>query len=329
MDAARTPPHLSMKLHQIRYLVALAECGSVRAAARTLGVTQAAVTQGLRELEEAHRLPLFQRHSSGMVLTAAGQVLLRHAQLVTGQLEQAEAEIAALRDPQAHIRLSVAVTPWIAHSLLPPVLASFRAELPQVRLELFEGLSAVALPRLREGSIDLLIGRVPTGSAAQDLHATPLFRYEAAVVARTEHPLVQARSLHELHDCDWLLNYTPSEESAIFEKLFLRHGIAVPTRRIHLVHSASLLLHLVAHSDMVSFCPWPLIETEGPHGRITPLRLQEPFEPHTAGVLQRGHGPLPFAAQRFVAHLLQQVHACQHTADPQLQRVFRSIDVLD
>lgn len=189
-------------------------------------------------------------------------------------------------------------------------------------------MSAVALPRLRQGSIDLLIGRLPTGSAAQDLHATPLFRYEAAVVARTGHPLAQARSLHELHGCDWLLNYTPSEENGIFEKLFVRHGIAVPVRRIHLVHSAALLLHLVARSDMISFCPWPLIETEGPHGRITPLRLREPFEPHVTGVLQRGHGPLPHAAQRFVAHLMHQVHACRATTDPQLQRMFRSIDVL-
>ncbi|MBL8357875.1 MAG: hypothetical protein JNM01_24115 [Delftia acidovorans] len=93
-------------------------------------------------------------------------------------------------------------------SLLPHVLRAF-AEQSQERLELFEGLSAVAHPRLREGTLDLLIGRMPSAPSGGDLHGTPLFRYDATVVARAGHPLAGARSLAELMDCDWLLNYTP------------------------------------------------------------------------------------------------------------------------
>ena len=318
----------AMKLHQMRYLVAVAGCGSVRAASRALGVTQSAITQALRELEEGHRLALFERQSSGIALTPAGHALLRHAQLITAQIAQAEDEMARLRDHGAATRLSVGVTPWVGQSLLPHVLRAFRAELPQVRLELFEGLSAVAHPRLREGTLDLLIGRVPQGASAGDLHGTPLLRYEATVVARAGHPLAGARSLAALTDCDWLLNYTPPEEEALVQRIFLRHGLPAPAGRIHLVHSASLLLHLVAHSDMLSFCPWPLIECGAPQGRIVPLALQEPFEPHTVGVVQRGHGRLPWVAERFVHHLMEQVRACRHSPDPVLQRVFRSIDVL-
>ncbi|AOV06132.1 hypothetical protein HMPREF9701_02928 [Delftia acidovorans CCUG 274B] len=318
----------AMKLHQMRYLVAVAGCGSVRAASRALGITQSAITQALRELEEGHRLALFERQSSGIVLTPAGRTLLRHAQLITGQMAQAEDEMARLRDTCAVARLCVGVTPWVGQSLLPHVLRAFRAELPQVRLELFEGLSAVAHPRLREGTLDLLIGRVPSGPSGGDLHGTPLFRYDATVVARTGHPLAGARSLAELMDCDWLLNYTPPEEDDLVRRLFLRHGLPVPVGHIHLVHSASLLLHLIAHSDMLSFCPWPLIESGVPQGTLVPLSLREQFEPHTVGVVQRGHGPLPWVAERFVHHLMEQVHACRHSPDPVLQRVFRSIDVL-
>jgi DNA-binding transcriptional LysR family regulator len=324
----RTDASPAMKLHQMRYLVAVAGCGSVRGASRALGITQSAITQALRELEEGHRLALFERQSSGIALTPAGRALLRHAQLITGQMAQAEEEMARLRDTGAAARLSVGVTPWVGQSLLPHVLRAYRAELPQVRLELFEGLSAVAHPRLREGTLDLLIGRVPSGPSGGDLHAVPLFRYEATVVARAGHPLAGTRSLAGLMGCDWLLNYTPPEEEDLVGRLFLRHGLPVPAGHIHLVHSASLLLHLVAHSDMLSFCPWPLIESGVPQGTLMPMPLREQFEPHTVGVVQRGHGPLPWVAERFVHHLMEQVHACRHSPDPVLQRVFRSIDVL-
>lgn len=314
-----------MKLHQIRYLIAVAECGSVRAAARGLGVTQAAITQGLRELEEEQQLPLFERQATGMALTLAGRALLRHAQLIHTQMEQAEAEMAQLRHCGAQTPLSVAVTPWLAQSLLPEVLRRFREELPQVRLELFDGLSALAHPRLRSGTLDLLVGRITP--ACSDLHATPLFRYELAVVARAGHPLSGARSLEQLLDSDWLLNYTPPEADTLMQGLFLCHDMPVPPR-IHLAHSPSLLLELIAHSDMLSFVPWPLIEALGMQGRIVPLPLQQSFAPRTAGLVQRGTGALSWPAQRFVAHLLSVVHDCAHSPDPMVQRVLRSIDLL-
>ena len=74
-----------------------------------------------------HRLALFERQSSGIVLTPAGRTLLRHAQLITGQMAQAEDEMARLRDTCAVARLCVGVTPWVGQSLLPHVRWPVRA----------------------------------------------------------------------------------------------------------------------------------------------------------------------------------------------------------
>lgn len=317
-----------MKLHQIRYLVAVAEHGSIRAAARALGMTQAAVTQGVRELEADCRLPLLVRRSSGIALTEAGKALLQHAHIIVEQIGKAEAEMARQRDAGAASRLSIGVTPWVAHSLLPLALQAFRREMPQVQIELFEGLSAVAHPKLREGALDLLIARIPSAQALGDLQATPLFAYESTVTARAGHPRAQARTLAELLDCDWLLNYTPQEQEALFHQLFGQHGLPVPRQRIHMAHSATLMLHLVGQSDMLTFCPWPLIEAEGARGRLVPLPLRESFTPHTVGILRRRHDSLSWAAQRFLAHFSEQVQLGKTSSDPALQRVFRSIEVL-
>ncbi|HSV47877.1 MAG TPA: LysR family transcriptional regulator, partial [Ramlibacter sp.] len=260
-----------MKVHQLRYLAAVASEGSIRAAARALGLTQATVTQGLRELEAHAQVALFSRHGGGVAFTPAGQELLDHAQRVLQQLRQAEAALTRHRDTGAWQRLSVAVTPWVAQTLLPKIIPEFRRELPHVQLELFDGLSSLGYPKLREGSLDLMIGRVGPAEALQGLQAQPLFRYDMTVVARRGHPRADAQSIAQLLDDDWVLNFAPGESDAMMDNLFGQHGHAAPTRRIQLVHSAALMLSLVSRSDMLSICPWPLVETDGVRDAIAAL----------------------------------------------------------
>src|SRR5687768_16001524 len=103
-----------MKLHQLRYLVFVASEGGIRAASRALGVSQATVTQGLRELEAAAQVALFTRHGGGVAFTAAGQELLEHAQRVLAGLRQAEEAMTRHRNQDERQRLSVSITPWVA-----------------------------------------------------------------------------------------------------------------------------------------------------------------------------------------------------------------------
>ncbi|MFI5447907.1 LysR family transcriptional regulator [Polaromonas sp. UC242_47] len=317
-----------MKLHQLRYLVSIADCGSIRAASRTLGVTQAAITKGLRELEAECGVALFERNSSGISFTEAGRALQQHAHLVVEQMAKAGEDMAQRRNPTAAARLSIGVTPWIAQALLPRVLHSFRAEMPHVQLELFEGLSAVAYPRLRDGAIDLLLGRIPQGKLLTDLDVVPLFSYSATVVARAGHPQEKARSIHELADEEWILNFTQEEQSAWQHDLFLQHGAPLP-KRIHIAHSASLMLNMVQHSDMLTLCPWPLVETDLlRNAGVQALLLKEEFALRTVGTLRRRHETPSLPAQRFLAHFAEQIEAGATSSDPELRRVFRSIDRL-
>ena len=73
-----------MKLHHLRTLVAIAEAGGVRGAARALNASPAAITKSLRQLEESVQMSLVTRNSSGVILTDSGQTLLVHARLMIG-----------------------------------------------------------------------------------------------------------------------------------------------------------------------------------------------------------------------------------------------------
>ena len=68
-----------MKLHHLRDLVAIAQQGSIRGAARHLGTVQPTLTRSLSELERELGTPLFERHSKGMILTPLGQAFVTRA----------------------------------------------------------------------------------------------------------------------------------------------------------------------------------------------------------------------------------------------------------
>lgn len=122
-----------MKLHQLQALVASADGGSIRAAARQLGLSQAAVTRALRELEQQQELPLLLRSPSGLGFTPYGKTLLAHARLVLNQLEQANNEMAGLRG-LAQEQVKAAITPWLMLTVLPTAVLAFRKRCPRSNL---------------------------------------------------------------------------------------------------------------------------------------------------------------------------------------------------
>jgi LysR family transcriptional regulator of abg operon len=315
-----------MKHHQLHYLSLLAAHGSLRAAARVAGVSAASVAQGLQELEQDTQLALVARHGKHTALTPAGQALLPQAQRVCSVFAQAEAAAQALRDEQAPQRLSIGVTPWVAQTLLSQVVPLFRDRMPHVQLELIDGLSGVAYPRLREGALDLMIGRMAVVQGMEGLEGEALFRYEMTVVARRGHPKAGASSLAELLDNDWIVNFTPEEHPAYMHNLFGQHGFSEPRQRIHLAHSAALILALVRQTDMLTFCPWPLVETMELRETVVPLTLRERFKTNTVGIVRRRQQVLSPAAQVFVEVFREVALQWRESADVRLRRVLHAVD---
>lgn len=319
---------MALKLHQLRYLVAIAESGSIRAAARILGLSQASLTQALRELEAHSGLGLLERHSRGIGFTPAGQDLLAQARRVLAQMDKLEQVVEHHRGQTSAQRLSVGVTPWVAQTLLAPVVVAFRQSWPQVPLELFDGLSVLAYPRLRDGSLDLMVGRQAPSALMQGLQVQALFRYDMVVVARRGHPKVQARSITELLDQDWIVNFSPNERASFLSSVFGQHGLSLPAHRLHLAHSPSLMLTLVQQTDMLCVMPWPLVETEAFRELVQPLPLRERLDPNVVGIIHRSGELLTPSAQAFAQLLIDEAQSRMASDEPRWRHVFQSVDLL-
>lgn len=315
-----------MKIHQLRALVAIADAGSVRGAARLLNSSPAAVTQSLQYLEETVRMQLVSRTSSGVTLTECGQTLLAHARLIVAQMTRAHQAVDSMRgDPYG--RLSIAVTAWVAMTFLPEAVARFRERMPNVQLEIFEGLLAIANPRLRDGSLDIFVGRQTPWMTNCEFNYRPLFSSSLAIVARQDHPRADSRSLGDLLDLDWLVALDPETEGQVPYRMFSRHGLPAP-RNIHFLHSLTVALPLIKRMDMVSIFPWPLIELCAARDGLCAIPVREQLDESTVGIITRAGQPSDAAARCFIDCLIDTIRDESWARTPDTLRATHSVEIL-
>lgn len=180
---------MAIKIEMLRCFKAVADSGSLAAAADALGRTPSAVSMMLRQFEDHVGAPLFEAKRKAR-LTALGELVRAEAQRELAHFDTTVAAIEGLAQAQGgYVRL--AVTPSVAQAILPPVLRAFAARHPGVRLDLRDTDSA----SIHE---DLLAGRADIGLAT--LPALPGFERHLllsdrfGVVCRADHLLAQDRA---------------------------------------------------------------------------------------------------------------------------------------
>jgi DNA-binding transcriptional LysR family regulator len=149
---------------RLRALVAVAESGSVREAARRLTVTEPAVSAALAALAREVKAPLVERDGRGLRLTAAGDAYANYARRILGLHEEA---LAAARSGSEAGRglVRVAAVPTAGEHLLPTALASFLAAHPAIDLRLEVGPSERTWAMFAAHEADVMIGGRPPAHA--------------------------------------------------------------------------------------------------------------------------------------------------------------------
>jgi DNA-binding transcriptional LysR family regulator len=189
-----------LNVNRLKILTEVAYRGSLSAAAESLSYTQSAVSQQIATLEAETGLALLERHPRGVSLTAAGQMLVGHAESVLARLETAEAALAAIAGLRGG-RLRAASFPTAGATLMPLAIASFRAAYPEIEVTLAEGEPEEIVPRLRTGELDLaLLYEFPgEPQPSEDMTRVELLSDPMYLALPSEHPLARKHSI-ELPD---------------------------------------------------------------------------------------------------------------------------------
>jgi LysR family hydrogen peroxide-inducible transcriptional activator len=182
-----------VELHQLRYVITVAEEGSFTKAAERLYLAQPSLSVQIRKLEQELGTPLFERLGRRVRVTAAGEAFLTHARRAVFESEQARERVAEVRG-LARGRVALGVLPSVGARLLPTVLAQFTSEHPQVQVRLLEQNVSGEFERLvHDGQLDLAVIRMPKQRA--DLRGQRLVREPLLALVPPGHPLSADRDI--------------------------------------------------------------------------------------------------------------------------------------
>jgi LysR family cys regulon transcriptional activator len=184
-----------MKLHQLRYLAAIAQSGlNITAAAQKLHTSQPGVSKQIKLLEEELGFQIFLREGRTLTrITPAGQEVIDRALEVLQQVQSIRALSTELRD-EGRGSLSIGTTHTQARYVLPAVIQAFRARYPNVRLNLHQGTSEQIAEMVAQERIDCAIA---TGSEQRFAALTllPCYRWSRVVIVPRAHALARLERL--------------------------------------------------------------------------------------------------------------------------------------
>ncbi len=293
-----------MKLTALQALVAAVEEGSLRAAARRIGVSQPALTKLVRELEIELAAPLLERHSQGVRPTAQGQVLFEHARTVARELAAATDQIQQLGG-QMRGELNIAAVPVAMMLLIPETLRTYSRAFPDIRLRVSEELFVEQLQKLRNGQVDLVVGGIPEGLPSGEFITESLMETRMVVVARRGSRHARARKLAELSTAHWVYTGT-SAQTGYASRLFEANGLPPPPAGA-MVNSTLALMALLGSNDLLGLMPEQIVSH--PLGQdIVRVPLEEPGLPLTVGTIIRSGSVVSPAIRQFISHLHRAAH---------------------
>lgn len=198
-----------MNLDQLPYITTIASTGNLSAAAKELGISTAALSKYLRNLEKKVGVELFFRSKRQYLPTLAGRAYIRTAQHILELCRHAKASVAALRVPYTS-QLRIGVTPNRGIGLLAQLYPDFDKRYPQVELDIHEGYINQLRELLHLGKLDGVIG-IHSGPAPDGLRVLPYYDEELVLAVPSFYPTVHhdTGTLEDLPFAD-LHNYRDS-----------------------------------------------------------------------------------------------------------------------
>jgi DNA-binding transcriptional LysR family regulator len=266
---------MDIELRLLRHARRLAEHRSFSRAARSLGISQPALTRSIQVLERSVDARLFVRSPHGVEPTEVGQMFLDRAAEVLSRSDELRREMSLLRGlDEGDLRIGAGVYPaamYVGEATTRLIHAH-----PETRLRVVSGTGADLIPLLARREVDLVVANAHPVSTVADLHITRLRRRQGYFVVRADHPLTRTREVALDDIAAFPVCGTSGLNPATLEPLMRAspRGRALPSV---VCESLPMIVHIVAGSDAVGLMPLGIVSAEVMAGRLALLPLVEPW----------------------------------------------------
>ncbi|MEX3070638.1 LysR family transcriptional regulator [Vibrio alginolyticus] len=249
-----------MSLRQLRYFVAIAETGSVSAAASTIFISQSTLTTAMKQLEDDLGVTLFVRHSKGMELTDSGHQFLRQAYLVMSAVENAR---RSLQQPKEEVTgvLNIGVTSLVAGYYLADLLSRFQHNYYKVQVRIVEDELDFIEHLLVSGELDVAVIMLSNLENRSALNTEVLTYSSYHIWLSPDHRLLQEESLSMamiLEEPQILLTNDGMEKNirTFWDQASITPNIAMKSRSVEAVRSLVSAGLGVAVMPEMTYRPW-------------------------------------------------------------------------
>lgn len=287
-------------LHWLETFCTVAQLGSFSRAAAALHISQPAVTRQIKALEKELGALLLTRTAQGVTLTPVGEQVLIHAR-------RAVAAVAACRraaagpEPGGYGPLRLAVGAMQMQFTVPPVLAAFRAEHPDLQVELHTGHHLECLERLAAYEVDLALiatPQIPPGLKAVPLYKDPVVLAAAPGSAYSRLPAV---SLADLAGRRILVLPRQSGFRKQVDQAFADRDLAFEPVEYGTVEMIKTMAGLAVAPALL---PRSAVVEDAARGHLVPVPVRDwPDDGRTILAVTRTEGAVPEVVRRFVAAL--------------------------
>ena len=275
-----------IRLRDLHILLAVAHCGSMAKAAELLAISQPVISKVIADLEATVGVRLLDRDRRGAEPTVYGRALLRRSVAAFDELKHAVSDINFLLDPSSgHLRVGAA-DPMIA-GLVPAVIDKMTAAHPDITFEAYVAESVLEQKRgLRDRAVDLIIGRLPSDFAGEDLDADILFEEPMLVAAGLSSPWTRRRRLQlsQLIDESWVLPRPDTFVGSLVAAAFHAEGLDLPRRSIT-CGSTHMNNAMLSTGRYLAIYPGSLLKLAAKRLSITVLPIKLSVPPNFVGIV--------------------------------------------
>ena len=275
------PPGL--KLRHIEAFLAVAQNGTISAAARARNVSQPALSKTIGELETFLGTALFERTGRRAVLTPAGEGFRAHALVAVQSLEAGVRDLSGKAAPGL---VKVGVLPTVAGGFFPSVALDYHRTQQQARIGIITGPNRYLLDMLRSGGIDLMVGRMPSAKDMPGLSFAHLYDEPVLLVARADRPALALPAPEALAMYPLIAPNPGAIIRQTVDQYLAAQGLSGLVPAFETV-ALPVALSLIERSDMLWFISRGVVERELQRGTLAEVNLKSGYMSGAVGITRK------------------------------------------